>query len=106
MAAVKKMSRLQCVKPISPSLQMYFHILSKMRMVYWVYRDVMCAGYPLKDIDSIAPDGMTNQKSVMCQVVYGVSTCRYPANILRHNDVVITSKRCHFDVITSKRRRF
>ena len=29
-----------------------------------------------------------------------------PADTLRNNDVVITSKRCHFDVIASKWRRF
>ena len=34
-------------------------------------------------------------------------TLRYtPADTLRNNDVVITSKRRHFDVIMSKSRRF
>ena len=31
--------------------------------------------------------------------------CRYPADTLSNNDVVITSKRRHFDVITAKWRR-
>ena len=38
--------------------------------------------------------------------VHTLCDCRQPSDTLRNNDVVIMSKRRHFDVITSKWRRF
>ncbi|KAJ8300412.1 hypothetical protein KUTeg_021931 [Tegillarca granosa] len=51
---------------------MYEHILEKVRQVYWIYGSVTCAGYPLKDIDTISPSGEINKDSVLNLVVYGV----------------------------------
>ncbi|XP_013397110.1 transient receptor potential cation channel subfamily V member 5 [Lingula anatina] len=50
---------------------MYEHILEIEREVYWMYGNVTCANYPLQDIDTIAPDGRINPRSVLREVVYG-----------------------------------
>ena len=41
--------------------------------VYWEYANVSCAGYPLQHLDTISENGKINTKSVMYNVVYGVS---------------------------------
>ena len=51
---------------------MYEHILEKIRQVMWIYGKVTCAGYPLKDIDTISENGEINKNSVLNIVVYGV----------------------------------
>ncbi|KAK3087949.1 hypothetical protein FSP39_012710 [Pinctada imbricata] len=50
---------------------MYEHILEKIRQVMWIYGKVTCAGYPLKDIDTISETGEINKNSVLNLVVYG-----------------------------------
>ncbi|OWF56105.1 transient receptor potential cation channel subfamily V member 5-like isoform X8 [Mizuhopecten yessoensis] len=50
---------------------MYEHILEKMREVCWIYGNVTCAGYPLRDIDTISSTGEINEKSALNLVVYG-----------------------------------
>lgn len=53
-------------------LQMYEYILEKIREVVWIFGNVTCAGYPLKDIDTISETGEINRNSVLNLVVYGV----------------------------------
>ncbi|XP_048774114.2 transient receptor potential cation channel subfamily V member 5-like isoform X8 [Ostrea edulis] len=51
--------------------EMYEHILEKIRQVCWIYGNVTCAGYPLKDIDTISETGDINRNSALNLVVYG-----------------------------------
>lgn len=51
---------------------MYEYILEKIRQVVWIFGNVTCAGYPLKDIDTISETGEINRNSVLNLVVYGV----------------------------------
>lgn len=56
---------------------MYEYILEKIRQVVWIFGNVTCAGYPLKDIDTISETGEINRNSVLNLVVYGV--CLFPS---------------------------
>nr|XP_011445419.2 transient receptor potential cation channel subfamily V member 5 isoform X11 [Crassostrea gigas] len=51
--------------------EMYEYILEKIRQVVWIFGNVTCAGYPLKDIDTISETGEINRNSVLNLVVYG-----------------------------------
>ncbi|XP_062582287.1 transient receptor potential cation channel subfamily V member 5-like isoform X4 [Saccostrea cucullata] len=51
--------------------EMYEHILERIRQVCWIYGNVTCAGYPLKDIDTISETGDINRNSALNLVVYG-----------------------------------
>lgn len=51
--------------------EMYEYILEKIREVVWIFGNVTCAGYPLKDIDTISETGEINRNSVLNLVVYG-----------------------------------
>ena len=42
------------------------------RKTYWVYADVSCAAYLLKDVDTIGDDGKMNELSALHLVVNGV----------------------------------
>lgn len=42
------------------------------RKIYWVYADVSCAAYLLKDVDTIGDDGKMNDLSALHLVVNGV----------------------------------
>ena len=48
----------------------------------------------------------TKLQTMYPNVFKGQLICSYLADTLRNNDIVITPKRCHFDVIISKWRRF
>lgn len=52
---------------------MYEHIINLERQQYWEYGDITCAGYPLKEIDTISETGEINTNSTLSLIVYGVS---------------------------------
>ena len=52
---------------------MYDHIINLERQQYWEYGEVTCAGYPLKEIDTISETGEINTNSTLSLIVYGVS---------------------------------
>ena len=45
--------------------KIFFYILETIREVYWVYADISCAAYPLKNIDTISQNGKIDTKSVL-----------------------------------------
>ncbi|KAG8202146.1 hypothetical protein JTE90_010505 [Oedothorax gibbosus] len=50
----------------------YFHILTLQREIYWELGNITCAAYPLDDIDTInSKTGEINKLSVLNLVVYG-----------------------------------
>ena len=42
------------------------------RKTYWLYADVSCAAYMLKDVDTIADNGKMNDLSALYLIVNGV----------------------------------
>ncbi len=51
---------------------MFNFLLEMSRKTYWVYADVSCAAYLLKDVDTIGDDGKMNELSSLHLVVNGV----------------------------------
>lgn len=51
--------------------EMYDHIINLERQQYWEYGEVTCAGYPLKEIDTISETGEINTNSTLSLIVYG-----------------------------------
>ncbi|CAF0724642.1 unnamed protein product [Brachionus calyciflorus] len=45
--------------------EIFIFILEAIREVYWVYADISCAAYPLKNVDTISQDGSIDSKSVL-----------------------------------------
>jgi len=39
--------------------------LETLRTVYWIYADISCAAYPLKNVDTISDDGTIDTNSVL-----------------------------------------
>lgn len=56
-------------------VEMFFHILSIEREIYWQLGSITCAAYPLSMIDTIDVEtGNINKDSVLNFVVFGVSS--------------------------------
>ncbi|XP_074641363.1 transient receptor potential cation channel subfamily V member 5-like [Tubulanus polymorphus] len=51
--------------------EMYEHILELSREIQWVFGNVICAAYPLSDIDSISQDGSISEYSAIYKIVHG-----------------------------------
>jgi hypothetical protein len=45
--------------------EIFFFILETKREVYWVYANISCAAYPLKDVDTISKSGHIDTKSAL-----------------------------------------
>lgn len=54
-------------------VEIFNHILEVKRKIYWVYADISCAAYLLRDVDTINDDGKTNDLSALYLIVNGVS---------------------------------
>lgn len=55
-------------------VEMFFHVMSIEREIYWQLGSITCAAYPLSKIDSIDVEtGNINKDSVLNFVVFGVS---------------------------------
>lgn len=85
---------------------MYEYILEKIREVVWIFGNVTCAGYPLKDIDTISETGEINRNSVLNLVVYGVGHLPQVKGLICssiHNsltDLVLKKAWAHFSLFT------
>ena len=51
---------------------MYEYILRYIRLVSWTFDKVICAKFPLEQIDTIDAIGNINRNSAMFQIIYGV----------------------------------
>lgn len=47
--------------------------MEKSRKIDWVYANVLCAAYPITDLDTISEHGATNSNSVLYSIVNSVS---------------------------------
>jgi len=66
---------------------MFFFILDYTREIYYVYADVLCAAYPMKNIDTIMDDGRIDRKSALHFAVYGVFTYLIYTYIIRSYNI-------------------
>lgn len=57
--------------------QIFFFVLETKREIYWVYANISCAAYPLKDVDTISETGKIDTKSVLHLILnkVGSGTC-------------------------------
>ncbi|XP_050405682.1 transient receptor potential cation channel subfamily V member 6 [Patella vulgata] len=51
--------------------EMFESILELERTEFWRFGDVLCAGYPLEDFDTISKSGKINHNSALSLIVYG-----------------------------------
>lgn len=53
--------------------EMFEGIMKKTSKKFWSINNIVCSGYPLKDLDSINPQGNTNWNSALIQIIHNNS---------------------------------
>jgi hypothetical protein len=74
-----KILNLQSLTPFTLAAKMarieiFNYLLEVNRKTYWVYADISCAAYLLREVDTISENGTINTYSALHLVVHGVRT--------------------------------